>query len=93
MRWLEARTVKGKPLAPMTKRGYRGLLRRNIAPTLGQYALADITPSAVRDWYSKMSVTVACTFIGGGERNRTAVRGFAGPCLNHSATPPERRAS
>ena len=25
---------------------------------------------------------------GGGERNRTAVEGFAGPCLNHSATPP-----
>jgi hypothetical protein len=25
---------------------------------------------------------------GGGGRNRTAVRGFAGPCLNHSATPP-----
>ena len=24
----------------------------------------------------------------GGGRNRTAVRGFAGPCLNHSATPP-----
>jgi len=30
---------------------------------------------------------------GGGGRNRTAVRGFAGPCLNHSATPPRRRAS
>ena len=27
--------------------------------------------------------------VGGGGRNRTAVRGFAGPCLNHSATPPE----
>src|SRR5437763_125132 len=26
----------------------------------------------------------------GGERNRTAVQGFAVPCLNHSATPPER---
>ena len=26
----------------------------------------------------------------GGERNRTAVQGFAGPCLNHSATPPYR---
>ena len=26
--------------------------------------------------------------LGGGGRNRTAVRGFAGPCLNHSATPP-----
>ena len=25
---------------------------------------------------------------GGGGRNRTDVRGFAGPCLNHSATPP-----
>jgi hypothetical protein len=24
----------------------------------------------------------------GGDRNRTGVRGFAGPCLNHSATPP-----
>ena len=24
----------------------------------------------------------------GGGRNRTDVRGFAGPCLNHSATPP-----
>ena len=24
----------------------------------------------------------------GGERNRTAVQGFAVPCLNHSATPP-----
>ncbi len=29
----------------------------------------------------------------GGGRNRTAVRGFAGPCLNHSATPPWRPAS
>ena len=28
--------------------------------------------------------------LGGGGRNRTAVRGFAGPCLNHSATPPRR---
>src|SRR5581483_10382394 len=27
----------------------------------------------------------------GGERNRTAVTGFAGPCLNHSATPPVAR--
>jgi hypothetical protein len=26
---------------------------------------------------------------GGGEGNRTPVQGFAGPCLNHSATPPE----
>src|SRR3954467_6833611 len=50
-RWLEARTVKGKPLAPMTKQGYLGLLRRSIGPTLGQYAIADVTPSVVREWY------------------------------------------
>src|SRR3954469_16440105 len=56
-RWLEVRTVKGKPLAPMTKQAYRGLFRRNIEPTLGPYAIADITPSVVRDWYSKVSVT------------------------------------
>lgn len=27
--------------------------------------------------------------LGGGDRNRTGVQGFAGPCLSHSATPPE----
>ena len=26
--------------------------------------------------------------LGGGDRNRTGVQGFAGPCLSHSATPP-----
>src|SRR4051794_9832604 len=56
-RWLDARTVKGKPLAPMTKQCYRGLLRRNIEPTIGRYLLADITPAAVREWFSKVSVT------------------------------------
>lgn len=56
-RWLEARTVKGKPLAPMTRQGYRGLLQRNIEPTIGGYALAEITPAVVREWYSKLSVT------------------------------------
>jgi integrase len=47
--------VKGKPLAPMTKHGYQALLRRNIGPTIGQYALAEITPAVVRDWYSKVA--------------------------------------
>src|SRR4051794_24162337 len=56
-RWLEARTVKGRPLAPMTRQGYRGLLTRNIEPTLGGFALADVTPAVVRDWYAKLSVT------------------------------------
>jgi hypothetical protein len=30
---------------------------------------------------------------GGGDGNRTRVQGFAGPCLSHSATPPQERAS
>lgn len=40
----------------MTKQGYRGLLRRNIDPTIGQFAIAEITPSVVRDWYSNVTV-------------------------------------
>ena len=39
-RWLDTRLVKGKPLAPMTKQGYLGLLARNIEDTIGQYELA-----------------------------------------------------
>ena len=31
--------------------------------------------------------------MGGGDGNRTRVQGFAGPCLSHSATPPQERAS
>src|ERR1700678_2296069 len=30
-------------------------------------------------------------FLGGGDGNRTRVQGFAGPCLSHSATPPQGR--
>jgi len=56
-RWLDTRLVKGKPLAPMTKQGYLGLLTRNIETTIGQYELTRITPSVVRDWHSKVSVS------------------------------------
>ncbi len=49
-RWLDTRLVNGKPLAAMTKQGYGGLLRRNIESSIGQYELARVTPSVVRDW-------------------------------------------
>ena len=39
----------------------------------------------------QMCLQAVTTTTGGGGRNRTAVRGFAGPCLNHSATPPRLR--
>ncbi len=41
----------------MTKQGYRELLLRNIEEAIGRYALAELTPSVVRDWYSKLTVT------------------------------------
>lgn len=76
-RWLDAPTVKGKLLAPMTRQGYRGLLWRNIEPTIGQYALAEITPSVVRDWYSKSRSTPA-----------VIRRPRATGCYERSSTPP-----
>jgi integrase len=37
-------------LRPKTRQLYEGLVRLHIAPTLGSYALADITPARVRTW-------------------------------------------
>ena len=53
-RWLDTRLVKGKPLAPMTKQGYLGLLARNIDSTIGSTSSRASRPSVVRDWYSKV---------------------------------------
>lgn len=54
-RWLDSRLVKGRPLAPMTRQGYLGLLRRNVDRTIGQYSLAEVTPSVVRSWYAQVT--------------------------------------
>lgn len=35
-----------------------------------------------------LTSTIVPVRVGGGGGNRTPVQGFAGPCLNHSATPP-----
>jgi integrase len=51
-RWLETRLVRGRPLTPMTRQGYRGLLRRHIEPTFAKARLRQITPETVREWYS-----------------------------------------
>jgi integrase len=53
--WLGTRLVRGRPLSPMTRQGYEGLLRRNIAPILGALPLARITPDAVRSWYADVT--------------------------------------
>ena len=53
--WLKTRLVKGRPLAPMTVEGYRGLLRRNLVPHFQDMPLLQITPDRVRDWYAKVA--------------------------------------
>ena len=44
-------------------------------------------PEARRQRLSGWSEAIS----GGGDGNRTRVQGFAGPCLSHSATPPQER--
>jgi integrase len=53
--WLKTRLVKGRPLAPMTVEGYRGLLRRNLVPHFHDMPLLQITPDRVREWYAKVA--------------------------------------
>lgn len=55
--WLQTRLANGKPLAPMTLRGYRGLLRRRLLPTFGDVALEGIDPQTVRQWHAQLVAT------------------------------------
>jgi integrase len=52
-RWLETRTVRGRPLRPRTKAHYRKLLDDHILPTFGAKPLAGITMQMVDRWYAK----------------------------------------
>lgn len=52
-RWIDNRIVKGRPLTPATRQGYRSLLRRNVALHLGHWPLRKIGPEQVRDWYAE----------------------------------------
>lgn len=55
--WLDTRLVKGRPLAPMTIDGYRGLLRRNLVPYFHDIPLIQISPERVREWYGRVATT------------------------------------
>ena len=48
--WLDHRLVKGRPLTPATRQGYKAVLRRNIRPHFGNTKLRQITPERVRAW-------------------------------------------
>jgi len=51
--WLDTRLVKGRPLSPMTRRGYDALLRRHLEPTFGKARLRRISADQVRKWYAE----------------------------------------
>jgi hypothetical protein len=50
-RWLAGRT----DLADRTRELYRYLLDRHVIPTLGPVTLADLSPSAVREWHQRIA--------------------------------------
>jgi len=50
--WITIRIVKGRPLTPMTVRGYESLLRRHLEPTFGKVHVSAITTERVAAWYA-----------------------------------------
>ncbi|MGE3842424.1 MAG: tyrosine-type recombinase/integrase [Vicinamibacterales bacterium] len=52
-RWLETRTVKGRPLKPRTVEHYQAMLDDHILPTFASKPVRDITMEAVDRWYAK----------------------------------------
>ena len=46
--------LKHRPLARLTRHNYRYHLDQNILPTLGDRALAEITPDDVRAWFASL---------------------------------------
>jgi integrase len=47
--WIEQRKLK-----PRTRIGYQASLRNHIEPKLGRIAIRDLTPAAVRSWFSSL---------------------------------------
>ena len=54
-RWVDARLVRGRPLAPRTAELYRGQLRKHIVPEFGATELRRLDATVVRVWYGRLS--------------------------------------
>ncbi len=52
-RWLDTRTVKGRPLKPRTVDHYRSMLDDYLLPAFGGKAVRDITMESVDRWYAR----------------------------------------
>lgn len=55
--WLEQRLVKGRPLAPSTRIGYRWLYDRNIAERIGKRQLRTLRPDTIRSWHAEVTAS------------------------------------
>ncbi len=53
--WIDSRLVKGKPLTPATRQGYRALMRRHLTPAFGETKLNQINKDSVRKWHNKLA--------------------------------------
>lgn len=54
-KWLIARRVKGRPLAPRTRELYRWQLDRHILPVLGEVELRRLDAVEVRSWHAALT--------------------------------------
>jgi integrase len=54
--WLQARKVRGRPLADRTREHYQSLLERFLLPTFADVPLRYITPELVDEWYEHTAV-------------------------------------
>jgi integrase len=52
-KWLQTRTVRGRPLRPRTRAHYQSLLDDHILPTFGKKSVRSITRESVDRWYAK----------------------------------------
>ena len=52
-KWLETRTVRGRPLKPRTRQHYEAMLADHLNPTFGNKPLREITMESVDRWYAK----------------------------------------
>lgn len=52
-RWLETRTIRGRPLKPRTHEHYEKLLADYVYPTFGSKPVRDISMGSVDRWYAK----------------------------------------
>ncbi|CPU35540.1 site-specific recombinase XerD [Mycobacteroides abscessus] len=60
-KWVETRTVKGRPLRPRTRAHYETLLADHIYPTFKNKAVRDISMESVDRWYAKVAPSAPTT--------------------------------